>query len=87
MVSRVSSSERSETIRKLPDPTDGRCVVIELTGEGRKVVETAVRVPFERFEERLRVGFSTAQALTLASARAGYAVALDADRTRDEGRP
>src|SRR5947209_12418040 len=82
----LQRSERNGTIRKLPDPADGRSLVIELTRKGRKVVETAMRVLFERFEERLGVGFSTAQALTAASANAGYAVALDADRARDEGR-
>ncbi len=61
------------------DPSDGRSVVIELTTKGRKVVETTMRVLFERLDERLGAGFSTAQALTVASANAGYALAFDAD--------
>jgi DNA-binding MarR family transcriptional regulator len=75
----LQRSERNGTIRKLADPTDGRSVVIELTTKGRKVVETTMRVLFERFDERLGAGFSTAQALTVASANAGYALALDAE--------
>ncbi len=82
----LQRSERNGTIRKLPDPADGRSVVIELTKKGRKVVETAMRVLFERLEERLETEFSAAQALTVAAANAGYAVALDADRALDEGR-
>jgi len=77
----LQRSERNGTIRKLADPTDGRSAVIELTTKGRQVVETTMRILFERFEERLGVGFSTAQALTVASANAGYALALDADQT------
>jgi DNA-binding MarR family transcriptional regulator len=76
----LQRSERNGTIRKLADPTDGRSVVIELTPKGRKVVESTMRVVFERFEERLGDGFSTAQAVTVASANAGYALAFDAQR-------
>jgi len=81
----LQRSQRNGTIRKLSDPTDGRSVVIELTSKGRKMVESAMRALFERFEERLGVGFSAAQALTAASANAEYAIALDQDRTNDEG--
>jgi hypothetical protein len=54
-------------------------------GTIRKVVETTMRVVFERFEERLGVGVSTAQAVTVASANAGYALAFDADRAPSRG--
>jgi DNA-binding MarR family transcriptional regulator len=75
----LQRSERNGAIRKLADATDGRSLVIELTVTGRKVVETTMRVLFERFEERLGLRFSPAQALTVASANAGYALAFDAD--------
>jgi DNA-binding MarR family transcriptional regulator len=77
----LQRSERNGTVRRLPDPADGRSVVIELTRKGRQVVETTMRVLFARFEDRLGAGFSAAQALTVASASAGYAVALDAKET------
>ena len=73
----LQRSERNGTIRKLADPTDRRSVVIELTTKGREVVEITMRILFDRFEERLGVGFSMAQALTVASANAGYALAFD----------
>jgi hypothetical protein len=49
------------------------------------VVETTMRVLLQRFEERLGIGFSATQALTAASANAGYAVALDADPAPSRG--
>jgi len=75
----LQRSERNGTIRKLADPTDGRSVVIELTTKGRQVVERTMRTLLERFEQRLGVAFSTAQALTVASANAGYALTFDVD--------
>jgi hypothetical protein len=38
-----------------------------------------MRTLLERFEQRLGVAFSTAQALTVASANAGYALTFDVD--------
>jgi DNA-binding MarR family transcriptional regulator len=78
----LQRSEHNGNVRKLPDATDGRAVVIELTDAGRRLVERTMRVLLGRFSERLGVGFSTAQAITVAGASAEYAVALD--RTADE---
>ena len=73
----LQRSERNGNIRRRPDRADGRAVVIELTEAGRKLVEKTMQILLERFKERLGDGFSTAQALTVASASAQYCVALD----------
>jgi DNA-binding MarR family transcriptional regulator len=73
----LQRSERNGNIRRHPDPADGRAVVIELTEAGRNVVEKTMQFLLDRFKERLGDGFSTAQALTVASASAQYCVALD----------
>lgn len=73
----LQRSERNGNIRRRPDPADRRVVVIELTKAGRNVVEKTMQILLDRFKERLGDGFSTAQALTVASASAQYCVALD----------
>src|SRR6266851_990568 len=62
----LQRSERNGNIRRRPDPADGRAVVIE-----------TMQILLARFSERLGDGFSTAQALTVASASAQYCVAVD----------
>jgi hypothetical protein len=47
--------------------------------------DVTARVVFERFEELLGEGFSTAPALTVASANAGPSLAFDADRVPSRG--
>lgn len=73
----LQRSERNGNIRRHPDPADGRAVVIELTKAGKAIAEQSMQLLLDQFTERLGVGFSTAQALTVASACAQYCVALD----------
>jgi DNA-binding MarR family transcriptional regulator len=73
----LQRSERNGNILRRPDPADGRAVVIELTKAGRNLVEKSMQLLFDRFRARLGAGFSTAQALTVASACAQFSVALD----------
>jgi DNA-binding MarR family transcriptional regulator len=82
----LQRAERNGNVRRRPDPDDGRAVVIELTDAGRDVVEKTMQLLLDRFEARLGEGFSTAQALTVASASAQYSVALDdVDEVRERG--
>lgn len=45
---RVDRLERRKLVRRLPDPDDGRVVLVELTPEGRKLVDRVVREDMER---------------------------------------
>ena len=42
MTSRIDRLERRALVRRIPDPTDRRGVLVELTADGRKVLEEAV---------------------------------------------
>ncbi len=42
MTSRIDRLERRALVKRIPDPTDRRGVLVELTAEGRKVLEDAV---------------------------------------------
>ena len=48
MTARLTRLEQDGLIRRLPDPSDRRVVVVELTSKGRKLIETAAA---ERFQE------------------------------------
>jgi DNA-binding MarR family transcriptional regulator len=78
----LQRAERNGNIRRHPDPADGRAVVIELTDDGRQLVDTTMRVLLSRFSGRLGQAFSTAQAITVAAASAQYAMALDCEPPR-----
>jgi DNA-binding MarR family transcriptional regulator len=47
MTARLTRLEQDGLIRRLPDPTDRRGVVVELTAKGRKVIEAAAATRFE----------------------------------------
>src|SRR5436309_3274201 len=49
----LQRAERNGSVRRRPDPVDGRAVCIELTKAGRKVVERTTQILLERFTERL----------------------------------
>jgi DNA-binding MarR family transcriptional regulator len=53
MTARLTRLEQDGLIRRLPDPTDRRCVVVELTPKGRKLIEAAARTRFEEASSSL----------------------------------
>ena len=42
MTNRIARLERAELVKRIPDPTDGRGVIVALTPKGRVVVNTAL---------------------------------------------
>jgi DNA-binding MarR family transcriptional regulator len=54
MTNRVDRLERRGLVRRSPDPSDRRGVIVALTGEGRRVVDDAMADLLER--ERLLLG-------------------------------
>jgi DNA-binding MarR family transcriptional regulator len=49
----LQRAESNGTIRKIVDPSDGRALIIELTDEGRSLVEHTMTTLLDRFDERL----------------------------------
>lgn len=72
----LQRAERKGAIRKRPDPTDRRAVIIELTSTGRRIVDASMRLVLERLKTLVGDRLSSAQTLTIAGAAAQYAVAL-----------
>ncbi len=60
MTSRIDRLERRGLVRRIPDPTDRRGVLVELTQSGRKVLEDAVAANTEN-EEAVLEGLSPKQ--------------------------
>jgi DNA-binding MarR family transcriptional regulator len=65
ITSRLDRLERRDLVRRLPDPTDRRGVLIELTAKGAELVDAAVRANTES-EAGLLAGFSASEAAALA---------------------
>lgn len=53
MTARLTRLEQDGLIRRLPDPTDRRGVVVELTPKGRKLIEAAAATRFAEATESL----------------------------------
>ena len=47
MTNRIDRLERSGLVRRDPDPADGRRVLVQLTAQGRRLVEKAMAARFE----------------------------------------
>jgi DNA-binding MarR family transcriptional regulator len=54
MTSRIDRLEEAGLVSRAPDPADRRGVLVELTGRGRRVVDTAVEAQRELGERLLR---------------------------------
>jgi DNA-binding MarR family transcriptional regulator len=65
MTSRIDRLEEAGLVSRAPDPSDRRGVLVELTGRGRRVVDTAVEAQRELGENILRpLGPEERQAFT-----------------------
>jgi DNA-binding MarR family transcriptional regulator len=53
MTARLTRLEQDGLIRRLPDPSDRRGVIVELTPKGRKLIEAAAATRFEEAAESL----------------------------------
>ncbi len=60
MTSRIDRLERRGLVRRIPDPTDRRGVLVELTERGRKILEEAVAANTEN-EAAVLAGLSPKQ--------------------------
>lgn len=65
MTSRLDRLERGGLVRRLPDPTDRRALLVELTESGSKVVDEAVATNTKSERDLLRT-LTAAEVATLA---------------------
>ena len=54
MTNRIDRLESEGLVRRLPDPGDRRRVLVELTADGRKLVDKATKARFEAASEALQ---------------------------------
>ena len=75
MTKRLGALERGGLIRRVPDPADGRSKLVELTDEGRQVVEQVLAIRLKH-EKRVLAALRKKQRRDLASALRDLCVAL-----------
>jgi DNA-binding MarR family transcriptional regulator len=66
MTNRIDRLEQRALVRRRPDPSDGRGVLVALTGDGRELVDTALEDLLER-ERALLASLDAADAAALAT--------------------
>jgi DNA-binding MarR family transcriptional regulator len=84
MTKRLASLDRSALIRRVPDPIDRRSKIVELTDEGRQLVERVLALRLKH-EKRLLAALRKKQRRDLATTLRDLCVALGdepAQRTR-----
>jgi DNA-binding MarR family transcriptional regulator len=79
MTNRLQGLERDELIRRVPDPGDGRGMLVELTAKGRRLVD---RVASEHLanERRMLEGLSPAKQKQLAGLLRDLLLSLESSR-------
>ena len=66
MTNRIARLERAELVKRIPDPSDGRGVIVALTPKGRSVVNTALE-HHNANEQRLLEALSLGERETLST--------------------
>lgn len=65
MTNRIDRVEQIGLVRRVPDPTDRRGVVVQLTPRGRTLADRAVKIHFEEMS-RLLTGLTASERRTMA---------------------
>jgi DNA-binding MarR family transcriptional regulator len=64
MTSRLDRMEEAQLVRRRPDPTDRRGVLIEITGRGRQVIDAAIDAHLALYEELVSGALTKAEQRT-----------------------
>ena len=78
MTNRIDRLEQRGLVRRLPDPTDGRAVIVRLAPSGQGLVDTALADLLER-ERALLSGLDPTEQATLASLLRRLVAPFDGD--------
>ncbi len=85
MSNRLNRLEREGLLRRVPDPADGRGVIVELTPAGERLVDKVIAEHVDN-ERRLVAGLSRTEQRELAALLRKLLVGLETDAPDESGR-
>jgi len=85
MTNRLDRMEAAGLVRRRPDPSDRRGVLVELTEHGREVIDAAIEAHLVLYTELLGRSLSKAEQQTFVQLLRKQAAALEDDRQENNG--